>query len=137
MEQHVVNGLVLVRRQPNGSRILLVRTAPATAWELPVCVNGEGVAELLDVLKRELLPTANFIPVEDETRIQNGSNGRINFHLVGADADLPPYFESDRFIDARWAGFEEAWHIVRGDLGAVLRWSKRSLHKVPLVPAAA
>ena len=132
MQQHVVKGLALVRRQAAGSKILLVRTAANAPWSLPTAEAGESVDQLLQALRADLFPRTNLTQVADISRTFPLREGATSFELVGTDADLLPYFESERFVDARWASFEEARHIVRRDLEEVLRWSKRLLHKLPL-----
>lgn len=136
MDLSIVNGLALVRRQVAGSKVLLVRTEPGARWAPPIGQKGESIDELLQTLRAELIPQAEFIRFPDLTRTVSSCGGKVAFYFVGTDADLPSYFDCSRFFDARWASFEEARHIVRGDLEGVVSWSRRLLHKLPLKPAS-
>lgn len=136
MEQHVVKGLVLVRRQAEGSKILVVRTGPNAPWMLPIARAGESCEDLLAALRSELFSGVDCSQASDISRNAVTREGLVSFDFVGTDAELLPYFESERYFDARWASFEEARHILRGDLQDVLLWSRRQLHKLPLQAAA-
>jgi len=130
MEKHSVKGLALVRAQAAAPRILLVRTAPAVHWSLPTTHNGEQLEELIKRIGTELLPNASFTCPEGFQRAFELPEAHIEFHLVTTDAELHPYFESDRFHDARWASFDEAFYIADIGLEPVIRWSERQSRKV-------
>lgn len=122
-------GLALVRPLATDSKVLLVRTANSN-WALPITAEGETLQQLLEMIKTDLLPSSAAIDVRNELlKHFEVKEGNVPFQLAAVDADLNPYFESERYIDARWASFDEAFHIARLDLEAVVRWSERQAQK--------
>jgi len=120
MNRPVASGLALVCRKAKGSRILLVRTAPGAAWVLPTAKSGESFDQLLQTIRSELFPNGELILIANLTRQTHTREGDVTFSFASTDAELPDYFESTRFADARWASFKEARHILRGDLQSIL-----------------
>src|SRR5690606_12776397 len=67
-QSHTVKGLAIVRRHVNGSKILLVRTAPNSPWILPVTSENETVEDLLTSIQSELMAFASFSRCENIVR---------------------------------------------------------------------
>jgi hypothetical protein len=136
-QSHTVKGLAIVRRHVNGSKILLVRTAPNSPWILPVTSENETVEDLLTSIQSELMTFASFSRCENIVRRVRTRDGAMEFELIGAEAELRPYIESDRFVDARWASFEEARHAARADLEIVVQWARYQQHNLRVTETTA
>lgn len=130
-----MSGIALVRRseEHTGSRILLVRIrGEARPWEFPESANGESVAHLLEETKRELFPTVQIDLGASLYKSFVTDTRERTFHLVvaTAGAEIAAHRQYQRTREARWASFEEAFHIARLDLEKVLRWSEHHVEKV-------
>jgi hypothetical protein len=140
-----MSGLALVRASAecNGSRILLVRSVGVEGkpWELPESAAGEHADRLLERIKGELFPPAHVDFASSLYKTFATSAGERTFYLtVATAAEITPYLQSRRPVDARWASFEEAFHIARLDLEKVLRWTEHNAERAFLRvcrPAAA
>lgn len=130
-----MSGLAFVRRSEEraGPRILLVRIrGEGNAWEFPESATGESVAHLLEETKRDLFPTVQVDLTASLYKNFVTDTGERTFHLVvaTAGADIAADLQYRRTREARWASFEEAFHIARLDLEKVLRWSEHHVEKV-------
>jgi hypothetical protein len=128
----LMSGLAIVAGcQGSAPKVLLVRHHPHCAyWELPETRDGESPGQLLAHLRDDCLPATNIDLLPDVFKVFATEAGDCSFHIAVANSvEVTPYFISRRALDARWASFEEAFHIARLDLAGVLRWSERNALK--------
>jgi hypothetical protein len=131
-----LSGLALVRAsaERNGSKILLVQTgAERKPWELPESAAGESANHLLEQTKSDLFPSGGVDLTDCLCKTFATNAGERTFYLtLATDAEINPYLQSRRTLDARWASFEEAFYIARLDLEKVLRWTEHNVARARL-----
>ena len=123
---------VQVNEEQGALRVLLVRPARQDAhWVLPSALEGEDIREFFDAVRAALFSSRSSVEqVAGAFKTLNTPSGACTFHLVrAAHAEINPQFDSDRFFDARWASFEEAFHVSAASMEGALRWAERQSRK--------
>jgi len=138
--EYLVPGFVFVQveeGQQDTLRILLVRpTGPGAHWIMPQAKGGESEEGLFSALRQDLFsPKSLLEPIVEANKTLTTADGKQPFQLVRVvRGDINPQFESERYLDARWASFEEAFHISSGHNETVLRWAERLSKKLFRAP---
>ena len=124
-----VAGLVVALQSSSRVEILLLRTR--LGWGMPVGASGEPVAALLTRVQASILvPGISLSLVTGPRKDFDSALGRVTYELaVTGQATLRPYLNSDDWRDARFASFDEAFHIIQKDQDDVLKWAERGMKK--------
>ena len=77
-----------------------------------------------------LVPGISLSLVTGPRKDFDSALGRVTYELaVTGQATLRPYLNSDDWRDARFASFDEAFHIIQKDQDDVLKWAERGMKK--------
>lgn len=118
--------LVVVYQTLTHPLLLLVKSN--RGWGLPQ-------AECSDALRTRLLQTlfprnATFQDMPAAVKTFNQGDQPVSYQLTFSNTDaLNPYVDCPEWTDARWASYEEAFHIGQVSQEEALQWAERTLKK--------
>jgi hypothetical protein len=122
-------GIVVAHHSLSRPQILLVKTN--SGWAMPTAADCANTSLLLARIRGTLFAKDAPLELVDGPRKQfAGLAGTVVFELAISRTDqLREYIESDEWHAARWASFEEAFHIIAPYQEAPLKWCERGLRK--------
>jgi hypothetical protein len=123
------SGIVVAYHSLSRPQILLVKSS--RGWGMPVGTETENSAGLLSRVKRTIFaPNTALELVMGPRKSFAGSDGAVVFELAIAQTDeLRDYIDSDDWMAAKWASFEEAFYIIQPFQESPLKWCERGLKK--------
>ena len=125
----MVSGIVVAYQSLSRPQILLVKSS--LGWGMPVGAESETSAALLARVKNTLFaPKASLELVTGPRKTFASEGVEVVFELAIAESDeLREYVDSEDWLAAKWASFEEAFYIIHASQENPLKWCQRGLKK--------
>lgn len=127
---HTGTGLIIVKSGPPHQVVIVQDTQ--RRWGLPYAARELKLEVFLDAVRKEL-SLDGVSSLEDLVKEATGEDGSVTarFHLLQADSEnleLNPC--SEVWLSAKWATFDEAFHVIRTEHEDASTWAERQIKKI-------
>jgi hypothetical protein len=127
---HTGTGLIIVKNGPPHQVVIVQDTQ--RRWSLPYAPRELDAKVFAEAVRKEL-NLGVLTPLEDLVKEITNEEGVVlaRYHLLQADSEnmeINPY--SEVWLTAKWATFDEAFHVVRSDQEEISTWAERQAKKI-------